>query len=52
MVVGVNTRPIVKSAKALGLKTIVVDYFGDVDLSGCADAVFSLKYSKLKRLKM
>ena len=48
MVVGVNTRPIVKSAKALGLKTIAVDCFGDADLRECADAVFSLRSVKLK----
>ncbi len=48
MVVGVNTRPIVKSAKALGLKTIAVDCFGDADLRECADAVFSLRSAELK----
>lgn len=46
MVAGVNTRPIVKSAKALGLKTIAVDCFGDVDLLKCADAVFSVRYAE------
>ncbi len=48
MVVGVNTRPIVKSAKALGLKTIAVDCFGDIDLRGCADDVFSVRSAELK----
>jgi len=48
MVVGVNTRPIVRSAKALGFKTIAVDFFGDVDLLECADAVFSVKSAKFK----
>ena len=43
MIAGVNTRPIVKSAKALGLKTIAVDSFGDVDLAACTDALFSPK---------
>ena len=43
MIAGVNTRPIVKSAKALGLKTIAVDSFGDVDLAECADVLFSPK---------
>ncbi|KUO40749.1 MAG: hypothetical protein AVW06_02140 [Hadesarchaea archaeon DG-33-1] len=43
MVVGVNTRPIVKSAKALGLKTIAVDCFGDVDLAAYADTLFSVR---------
>ncbi len=43
LVVGVNTRPIVKSAKALGLRTIAVDYFGDVDLVPYADVLFSVK---------
>jgi hypothetical protein len=46
MVVGVNTRPIVKSAKALGLKTIAVDCFGDVDLAAYADALFSVRPSE------
>lgn len=41
LVVGANTRPIVKSAKALGLKTIAVDCFCDLDLLSCADDVFS-----------
>ena len=43
LVVGVNTRPVVKSAKALGLETIAVDYFYDIDLLSCADEVFSRK---------
>jgi hypothetical protein len=43
MVIGVNTRPIVKSVKALGLRTIAVDCFGDMDLLECADAVFSVR---------
>ena len=47
MVVGVNTRPTVKSAKALGLKTIAVDCFGDIDLLECADVVFSVRSAKL-----
>lgn len=54
MVVGVNTRPIVKSAKALGLRTIAVDYFGDVDLAACADALFSVRsfqWEESKELK-
>lgn len=41
LVVGVNPRPIVKSAKALGLKTIAVGCFCDLDLLSCADDVFS-----------
>lgn len=43
LVVGVNTRPIVKSAKALGLRVVAVDCFGDVDLLACADEVFSMR---------
>ncbi len=43
-----NTRPIVKSAKALGLKTIAVDSFGDIDLLECADVVFSLRSPDIK----
>lgn len=48
MVVGVNTRPIVKSAKALGLKTVAVDCFGDIDLAAYADALFSVRPSELR----
>jgi hypothetical protein len=44
MVVGVNTRPIVKSAKALGLKTVAVDCFEDADLLTLTDALFSTRY--------
>ncbi len=40
MIVGVNTRPIVKSARAAGLKPVAVDSFGDVDLRECAEAVY------------
>lgn len=43
MVTGVNTRPIVKSAKALGLKTVAVDSFDDVDLAANADVLVSRK---------
>lgn len=43
MVVGVNTRPIVKSAKSLGMKTISVDLFEDLDLRKCADELYCLK---------
>ncbi len=32
MVIGANTRPIVKSAKKLGMKTIALDRFCDLDL--------------------
>ncbi len=39
LVVGVNTRPVVKSAKALGLKVIAVDRFCDLDLLSVADRV-------------
>lgn len=51
MVVGVNTRPVVKSAKALGLKTIAVDCFGDVDLLERADIVFSMRSERPKSSK-
>ncbi len=43
LIAGVNTRPIVKSAKALGLRTIVVDCFDDVDLNAHADVLFSMR---------
>ncbi len=49
MVVGTNTRPVVKSAKALGMKIVAVDSFGDVDLLEHADVVFSLRSSGLKQ---
>jgi len=51
MVVGVNTRPIVKSAKALGFRAIAVDCFGDVDLAAIADVLFSVRPSEQEPLK-
>ncbi|KXB02057.1 hypothetical protein AKJ43_02550 [candidate division MSBL1 archaeon SCGC-AAA261D19] len=46
MVVGTNTRPIVKSAKSIGMRTIAVDGFGDLDLRRYADTVYSPKTPK------
>lgn len=46
MVVGVNTRPIVKSAKLLGLRTVAVDSFDDVDLAANADILISKRSSQ------
>lgn len=40
LIVGVNTRPIVRSAKGLGMKAIAVDCFDDVDLLGEADEAY------------
>lgn len=39
LVLGFNARPIVFSAKRLGLKVLVVDYWGDVDIYKYADEV-------------
>ncbi len=39
LVVGVNTRPVVKSARALGLRVVAVDRFRDVDLCSLAEDV-------------
>ncbi|MEM2133672.1 MAG: ATP-grasp domain-containing protein [Candidatus Jordarchaeaceae archaeon] len=39
LVLGFNARPIVSSAKRLGLKVLVVDYWGDVDIYKYADEV-------------
>ncbi|MEM0358456.1 MAG: ATP-grasp domain-containing protein [Candidatus Hadarchaeales archaeon] len=40
LVVGVNTRPVVKAARALGLRALAVDRFRDLDLCSLAEAVF------------
>jgi len=39
LVVGVNTRPVVKSARALGLRVWAVDRFRDLDLCSLAEGV-------------
>lgn len=39
LVMGVNTRPVVKSARALGLRVVAVDRFRDLDLCSLADHV-------------
>lgn len=43
LIAGVNTRPIVKSAKKLGFETIAVDRFNDIDLRKYADHLYSLE---------
>ncbi len=43
LIVGINTRPAVSSAKRLGLKVYSVDYFGDVDLKEEADLSLSIQ---------
>ncbi|TDA32588.1 MAG: hypothetical protein DSO03_02430, partial [Hadesarchaea archaeon] len=40
LVVGVNTRPVVKAVRALGLRALAVDRFRDLDLCSLAEAVF------------
>lgn len=45
MVIGINTRPVVKSAKSLGMRTIALDGFGDLDLRESADVVYCPKVS-------
>lgn len=42
LVAGVHTRPVVFSAKALGLTVYAVDYFGCVDLRQKADQLFTM----------
>lgn len=39
LVLGFNARPIAASAKRLGFKVLVVDYWGDADIYKCADKV-------------
>lgn len=39
LVMGVNTRPVVKSARALGLRVVAVDRFRDLDLCALTDYV-------------
>jgi predicted ATP-grasp superfamily ATP-dependent carboligase len=37
MVIGYNVRPIACLAKQLGFRVVAVDYWGDLDISNCAD---------------
>jgi predicted ATP-grasp superfamily ATP-dependent carboligase len=46
LLIGIHTRPSVSSAKALGLFTLSVDYFGDVDLKETADVSRSIRDQK------
>jgi predicted ATP-grasp superfamily ATP-dependent carboligase len=46
LLIGIHTRPAVFSAKALGLYTLSVDYFGDVDLLEEADVARSIRKQK------
>jgi predicted ATP-grasp superfamily ATP-dependent carboligase len=46
LLIGIHTRPAVFSAKALGLYTLSVDYFGDVDLLEAADVARSIRQQK------
>lgn len=50
---GFNARPIAASAKRLGLKVLVVDYWGDTDIYKCADEVLIVSelLKKRKNLK-
>ncbi|RMF89336.1 MAG: ATP-grasp domain-containing protein [Methanobacteriota archaeon] len=43
LLIGIHTRPAVSSAKRLGLYTLSVDYFGDVDLKEMADVSLSVR---------
>jgi len=48
MVVGFNIRPVACMCKQLGFRVIAIDYWGDLDIRGCADflfAVFPQKHS-------
>ena len=53
LVVGFNARPIAASAKRLGLKVLVVDYWGDTDIYKYADKVLVvselLKETKIEK---
>jgi len=42
LLIGIHTRPAVSSAKALGLRTLSVDYFGSVDVVERADVSRSI----------
>ncbi len=43
LIAGVNTRPILKSAKSLGMKAIVVDCFDDIFVSRHSDSLYVLR---------
>ena len=43
LVIGVNSRPIAASAKALGLKVNVIDYWGDQDLRKIANDILVVR---------
>jgi len=42
MVVGFNARPVVCLAKQLGFKVMAIDYWGDLDIEGCADFLYTV----------
>lgn len=46
LIVGLNTRPIVQSAKEAGFKIVVVDYFRDLDLLSSSDKLYSILQPK------
>lgn len=41
LIAGVNTRPVVSSAKELGLNVVVIDCFDDVDLNEMVDHLYT-----------
>lgn len=47
LILGYNARPIACSAKRLGLHTYVIDYWGDIDLSLCADYIYIARENAL-----
>ncbi|MCS4541966.1 MAG: ATP-grasp domain-containing protein [Euryarchaeota archaeon] len=50
LVIGVNTRPIVCSAKKLGLKVFAADFFDCLDLRECADSLSSIAHQAENKL--
>ncbi len=46
LLLGIHTRPAVKSSKNLGFHTLSVDYFGDVDLLETADLSRSIQHQQ------
>ncbi|MGQ9642064.1 MAG: ATP-grasp domain-containing protein [Candidatus Bathycorpusculaceae bacterium] len=46
MTIGFNARPIACLAKQLGLRVVAVDYWGDLDITNCADRLLTVLQQK------
>ena len=46
MVIGFNIRPVACLSKQLGFRVIAVDFWGDLDINNCADALFTILQQK------